>query len=156
VRLGLENKLQTKREGKVVTVVDWNVYTDWRLQYQTNQTRFSDVFSDLVFRPRSWLTLESLTRYDVEDGVWRMAFDSVTFQPNDRWSWTLAQFYLRDDNLPPLTGLGEGNSYLTSTVFYRVNENWGLRAAHRYDLRNGRMQEQGYSIYRDLRTGRRR
>jgi hypothetical protein len=37
-------------------------------------------------------------------------------------------------------------------MFYRLNENWGLRAAHRYDLRHGRMQEQGYSIYRDLRS----
>jgi hypothetical protein len=152
VRVGVDNKLQTKREGKVVTVVDWNLYTDWRLQTQTNQTRFSDLYSDLLFKPRSWLTLESMLRYDVEDGLWRMAFNSVTFSPNDRWSWTFAHFYLRDDTLPPLTGLGEGNNFLTSTMFYRVNENWGLRASHRFDVRNGRMQEQGYSIYRDLRS----
>jgi LPS-assembly protein len=152
MRVGVDNKLQSKREGKLVTVVDWNLYTDWRLQTQTNQTRFSDLYSDLLFKPRSWLTLESMLRYDVEDSLWRMAYHSVTFTPNDRWSWTVAHFYLRDDTLPPLTGLGEGNNFLTSTMFYRVNENWGLRALHRFDVRNGQMQEQGYSIYRDLRN----
>ena len=152
VRLGLHNKLQTKRRGQVVDVLDWNLYTDWRLQTLTNQTKFADLYSDLVFRPRSWITIESLTRYDVEDGLWRMAFDSVTLAPNERWSWTIGQFYLRDDTLPPLTGLGEGNNLFTSTLFFRVNENWGFRADHRFEARDGTMQEQAYTIYRDLRS----
>jgi LPS-assembly protein len=152
VRLGRKNRLQTKREGQVANLVDWNLYTDWRLQTRTNQTRFSDLFSDLVFKPRSWITIESLTRYDVEDGLWRMAFHSVTFQPNDRWSWTVGHFYLRDDTLQPLTGLGEGNNLLTSTMLFRINENWGLRAAHRFEARDGRLEEQAYSIYRDMRN----
>ena len=60
-RFGLHNKLQTKREGQVVNLVDWNVYTDWHLHPNTNQTTFSDLYSDLTVKPRSWLTLESLT-----------------------------------------------------------------------------------------------
>ena len=64
-RFGLHNKLQTKREGQVVNLVDWNVYTDWYLHPNTNQTTFSDLYSDLTLKPRSWLTLESLTRYDI-------------------------------------------------------------------------------------------
>ena len=47
-RFGLHNKLQTKREGQVVNLVDWNVYTDWNLHPNTNQTTFSDLYSDLT------------------------------------------------------------------------------------------------------------
>jgi len=61
-RFGLRNKLQTKREGHVVSLLDWNIYTDWYLHPETNQTTFADFYSDLTVKPRSWLTLESLTR----------------------------------------------------------------------------------------------
>jgi lipopolysaccharide assembly outer membrane protein LptD (OstA) len=152
VRLGLKNKLQTKRGGEVVNLASWDLYTDWRLQTRPDQGRFADVFSDLVVRPRSWLTLESLTRYDVSSGALRLAFHTLTFQPNNIWSWGLGHFYLRDQMNGLPTALGEGNSVLTSSFFYRLNDNWGLRAAHRYDLRGGRMQEQSYSVYRDFRS----
>jgi hypothetical protein len=48
--------------------------------------------------------------------------------------------------------LGAGNNLVTSTLFYRLNENWGFRADHRFDARDGRMQEQSYTVYRDLRS----
>jgi hypothetical protein len=37
-------------------------------------------------------------------------------------------------------------------MFYRVNDNWGLRARHDFNAANGRLQEQNYSVYRDLRS----
>jgi lipopolysaccharide assembly outer membrane protein LptD (OstA) len=152
LRLGLFNKLQTKRENDLANVVNWNLYTDWRLQRQTNQTTFSDVYSDLTIKPRSWLTLESMNRYDPENTILRMAYQSLTIAPNDVWSWTVGYFYLRDDNLTPPTGLGTGSDLVTSSILYRLSQNWALRADHRYDIREGRMQEQSYSIYRDMRS----
>jgi hypothetical protein len=35
---------------------------------------------------------------------------------------------------------------------FRLNENWGLRAAHWFEARTGTMQEQDYSLYRDFRS----
>ncbi len=152
LRLGLRNKLQTKRQGRVEDLVNWDVYTDWRLRPNHNQETFADLFSDLVFNPRSWLKLESLTRYDIQSGHFRLALHTLTFQPNNVWSWTLGHFYLRDDFRLVSTALGEGNNLITSSMFFRVNENWGLRATHHYEARDGRMEEQYYSIYRDLRS----
>jgi lipopolysaccharide assembly outer membrane protein LptD (OstA) len=152
LRLGLHNKLQTKRNGQVVNLVNWDLYTDWRLQPNPNQTTFADLYSDLAVRPRSWLTVESLTRYDVDNGQCRMSLTTLTLQPNNKWSWTLGQFYLRDDYSSSPTAWGAGNNLFTSSIYYRLNENWGLRAAHRFEARDGRLQEQAYSIYRDLRS----
>jgi LPS-assembly protein len=152
LRLGLHNKLQTKRDGQVVNLVNWDLYTDWRLQPNPNQTTFADLYSDLVVKPRSWLALESLARYDVEDGQWRMSLTTVTVQPSHQWSWTIGQFYLRDDFSSSATAWGQGYNLFTSTIHYRLNENWGLRASHRFEARTGQLQEQAYSIYHYMRS----
>ncbi len=152
LRFGLRNKLQTKREGQIEDVLKWEIYTDWRLRPRAGQTSFADVYSDLTFKPRSWITLESQLRYDINGGNWRMAFHNLTLQPNDRWSWGLGHWYLRDDLSSSPGSLGVGNNLFTSTFFYRVNGNWGLRARHVFEARTGRMQEQSYSLYRDLRS----
>jgi len=152
LRFGLRNKLQTKRDGRVVNLLDWNVYGNWYLDPQAGQGTFSDLYSDLTFKPRSWLTLESLTRYEIEGGQFRMSLTAATFQPNNLWSWTFGQFYLRDDLSGSPTALGVGNNIFTSTLLFRLNENWGFRASHYFDARSGTLQEQDYSIYRDLRS----
>jgi LPS-assembly protein len=152
LRFGLHNKLQTKREGQVVNLVDWNVYSDWYLRPNANQTTYSDVYSDLVAKPRSWLTLESLTRYNIQAGSFRMSLTTVTIHPNNIWSWTVGQFYLRDDMSGSPTALGIGNNLFVSTMLFRLNENWGFRGYHMFEARTGTMQEQAYAIYRDLRS----
>jgi LPS-assembly protein len=155
VRLGLRNKFQTKRDGAVTDLLKWQLYTDWRLQESldhTNLTRFSDVYSDVAFRPRSWITLESKSRFDVADGVWRMSLTTLTLEPNNVWSWRLGHFYLHTDDLSSQTGLGEGNALMMSTIYLRLNEDWGFRTSHYYDARTSTLEEQAYTIFRDLRS----
>jgi LPS-assembly protein len=40
-------RLQTKRDGEVDNLVNWSLYTDWRLDRLEGQSTFSDLFSDL-------------------------------------------------------------------------------------------------------------
>jgi LPS-assembly protein len=152
VRLGIRNKVQTKREGKVEDVVYWEVFNDWRLDPRTDQTKFSDVYSDLILQPRSWLTLQSITRIDVDDGNWRLALHTLTLQPNSTWSWSIGHFYKREDLCGAPDALGQVNDLLMSILFYRLNENWGFRAQVHYDITRNRLQEQYYTIYRDMRS----
>jgi hypothetical protein len=152
VRLGVHNKLQTKREGQLVNLADWNVYTDWRLQPNAQQTTFADLYSDLTIRPRSWLTVDSLLRYDIQDGHMRMSVTTVSLHPQKSWSWTVGQVYLRDDLSPSPIALGPGDNVFTSSLLFRFNENWGLRASQYYNARTGTLQQHDYSIYRDMRS----
>jgi hypothetical protein len=73
----------------------------------------------------------------------------LTLSPNDRWSWSLGHYYLRDS---PDLGFPEGYDQIRSTLYVKLNEDWGLRFSHRYDLRNTFLQEQGYTLYHDLRS----
>lgn len=153
MRFKVGNLLQTKREGEVVNFLNWDLYTDWYLQKNTYQTTtFSDAYSDLTFRPRTWLTFESLLRYEIDGGVFRMSYNTLTISPNNTWSWSFGHYYLLADNSPSPTAVGPGNNLFTSVFYYRLNENWGLRMAHQYSQLNHLLQNQQYSIYRDLRS----
>lgn len=152
LRLGLRNKLQTKRNDQVVNLVNWEVFTDWRLQRQARQGAFADLYSDLTLRPRSWLHLDSELRYSVENGYLRLSQTRLGLQPGSRWSWAFGHLYLRDDLSPEPTAYGRGNNLFSSSLQYRLNENWGFRAVHWFEARSGTLQEQAYSVYRDMRS----
>jgi LPS-assembly protein len=154
LRFGIRNTLQTKRNGQLDNLLDWNVMLDWNLKpneetnnvFLTPQKTFDDLYSDLIFKPRSWIALESQMRYDINDNHLDMSFHQLTFTPNDRWSWAVGHWYLHDGFIDT------GDDVITSTLFYRLDENWGFRATHYFNVQNGHLQEQLYSVYRDLRS----
>jgi len=148
LRFGLFNHLQTKRKDQVADLLKWNLFTDWRLRPRPGQTTFPDLFSDLEFMPRSWLLLGSETRYDPSQRDWAEANHRLTLQPNDIWHWTLGHRYLRDD----FRTYGVGNNLVYSSIYVRFSQNWGARATQYFETRDGRMEEQGYSLYRDFRA----
>jgi lipopolysaccharide assembly outer membrane protein LptD (OstA) len=147
IRFGLRNILQTKRDGQLTDLVNWNLLLDWRLDPLAGQTPLNDLYSALAFHPRKWITLESQLRYDLDRGNLNLAFHQVTFTPNERWSWGVSHWYLRDGFVSPYE-----NNFLASTLYFKVNENWGLRTAHIFNAVDGRLQEQDYSLMRDLRS----
>jgi hypothetical protein len=85
----------------------------------------------------------------VEHGLLRYSNNGLTLMPNDVWSVSLGHIYVRDD---PAFGPNSGTSTLRSSLYYRLNENWGARLTHFYDIHSWNMQEQYYTIYRDLRN----
>lgn len=153
LRFGMRNRFQTKRNGQVEDFLRWEVFTDWQLRPNSYQTTFSDIYSDLMFKPRSWIRFESQTRFNPQTTEWQMALNSLTLQPNNRWSWGLGYWYLRSDvNTNSPTALGPGNNLITSTIFYRLSENWAFRSVHNFEAQDGRMEGQNYTIYRDFRS----
>jgi hypothetical protein len=149
LRLGLRNKLQTIRRGEVDNLLNWAVYTDWRLDPTGTQTTFSDIFSDLDLRPRSWLTLNSQTRVDIHEAEMVESNHRVTVQPGNVWSVTLGHRFLREN---PALGPESENNLFTTSIYHRFNDNWGARISHHFESRDGRMEEQYYTLYRDLRS----
>ncbi|HWN94686.1 MAG TPA: LPS assembly protein LptD [Methylomirabilota bacterium] len=147
VRLGLRNRFQTKREDRVESLLNWAVYTDWRLSRHRGQTEFSDIYSDLDFKPRTWITFNSETRYGLHRGKFREANHRVTIQPNDTWSISLGHRYRTET-----PELGIGNSLISANFYYRLNENWGIRISEHFEARDSVLEYQYYTIYRDFRS----
>ena len=150
IRFGLRNTLQTKRDGALDKLVDWNLQLDWRLNPKSNQNTLNDLYSSFAFKPRTWLTAESQTRYDINDGNLNMSFQQLTFAPGDRWSWGLGYWYLRGGMWG--NGTWTENQIITSSFFVRVGDNWGARITQNYNAVIERLQDQQFTIYRDLRS----
>ncbi len=151
LRLGLRNKLQTKRgpNNTVQSFVDWNLFADWSINPRPAQT--SDLNSDLDLYPRDWISLRSFIRYNLDEGDFRLANHQVTLLPNDVWNLTFGHLYLRDEPMYPVSW-GEGNNVFYNTLYYRFNENWGVRLSHQFEARDGTLEEQSYTVYRDFRS----
>jgi LPS-assembly protein len=149
LRLGLRNKLQTKRSGVVEDFATWALYTDWRLRPLANQATFADIYSDAEFAPFHWLSLSSELRYNVEGEYWKEANHYLTLLPGPDWSLSVGHRYLRDD---PFYGVDSGHNLISTRFYYRFNENWGFRATHHFEARDGTMEEQIYTMYRDFRS----
>ena len=154
--MSLYNKLQTKRELGVDNLINWGLYTDWRLDPRTNQTRFSDFYSDLDLKPRAWLVINSEIRYNVADNNLRETLHRILIAPKRQpWSISLSHRYLINNDpefTTPTNPNVPGYNTFTSSLYYRMNENWGARVSHRFEARDGKMEEQYYTIYRDLRS----
>jgi lipopolysaccharide assembly outer membrane protein LptD (OstA) len=147
IRYGLNNRLQTKRNGEIEDLVDWSLYMDWNLHPRSDQSTFSDIYSELTLKPRSWVSFSSGTRYSIKTGEFNLAQHNLTLQPNNTWSWSIGHLFLRSGPI-----FGTGDNVVTSTFFYRLNENWGTRLAHYFDASTGTLEEQDYTVYRDLRS----
>jgi LPS-assembly protein len=147
LRFGVRNRLQTKREGEVDELLNWALYADWHMSPHQHQTTFSDFYSDMVFKPRSWITFDSQLRYDSDRGQFNESLHQLTIQPGSTWSIQLGHLYR--DTTPEL---GLGNNLIRATLFYRLNENWAARISEYFEARDGVLEYQYYTIYRDFRS----
>jgi LPS-assembly protein len=149
IRFGLRNTLQTRREGALDNLLDWNLQLDWRLNPKAGQQSLDDLYSAFAFKPRLWLTAESQTRYNLDGGL-NMTFQQLTFAPGDRWSWGVGYWYLRGGAWGNSTWTE--NNIATSTFFVRMGDNWGARVTENYNIVTERLQNQFFTLYRDLRS----
>lgn len=149
LRLGLHNRLQTKRSQAIEDLFNWQAYLDWRLDPKRGQSTLGDFYTRLDVRPRSWATLSSELRYDTDRKEMRYSDTYLTISPNDRWSDSIGHLYFRED---PRFGPDSDNNLIRNSFYFRMNENWGFRMTHYLEMRDGLLEEQTYTIYRDLRS----
>jgi len=149
LRLGLRNRLQTKRRDGLDNIVNWSLYTDWYLTPPTNQTTFSPIYSVLDLKPFSWLTLSSGFRFNPDTVQFDETEQNITLTPNDRWSLLVGHHDLRD-----YPGVPNGTGYEIIRVggYYRFDQNWAVRYYWLHQINQGTYNEQIFSLYRDFRS----
>jgi len=140
INFSLENKLQTKRDGKTVELLRALVGVDYFFQDDPNDVGFDKIKTDIDFRPTSWLTLYFDSEYDTrEDHLNTANFDLYINGKDDKWSWGFSKRFNR-----------EVDDQITSDFKYRLNQKWFFRNYIRFDTMNGIFKEQEYTLTRDL------
>lgn len=138
--LSLQDKLQTKREGASIDLINHILSSDYYVREPNLGGHLSDIVkSQLELRPKEGL------RMDVDTDINRRR-NSIISNATD--------FYIeRKDKF----NLGVGHRYqkdqdnqFTFDTAYRLNPKWKARVYERFDFTGGGLKEQQYIISRDL------
>lgn len=173
-RLSFRNKLQTRRNDETVDVFDFEIYSYLHPDKNTpaydrygNTHQLSDVYYYLKMRPLDWIALDFKVSQDVYNNLldsvdtdlqvlngdkWNLAFRyryqplSNTYLVNPYWERYSVNNFAGNFT----TDNPEGNNLIGVEFIYRFNSDWMGKVFYRYDFGLGRLEEQEYTVFRDL------
>lgn len=154
VSLGLSNKLQTKRKGQSVDLVDLNVTNTYNIKTKTGAktgSHFSDFIYKLKILPYSWMSIVVDATYKhsgarSQTGYKRFSTASydVNLKFTEERSFGFSQRYQR-----------KGGNWIIYDLDWRINPKWKFSFFQRYNrghdptLKRG-LREQEYTLSRDF------
>jgi LPS-assembly protein len=143
-RIGVRNRLQTRRDDLTVSWLELETFVDVNFDNPFDKTQYSNVFNTLSFTPVPWATLVIESQLPLLDKGFTEVNTSISFKPTANTQLTLSHRYL------------QGNPFfLDSSLFtvggyYRINDNWGFSFLEQYEANTNIVEQQRYSVYRDL------
>ncbi len=146
VRLGVYNRLQTKRNGTTMNWLSANTYFDAFVEDPEFDRDFSNLYQDIEWNPLPWMRAELGAQIPVfgDDADFSEINTRLTFMPTDFLDFTIGHRFLQDHPF------FQDSSLLDFRVYARINENWGISAYERFELDDSVLETQQYSIHRDL------
>ncbi len=143
-RVGVRNRLQTRRDDLTVSWLELETYVDVNFDNPFDKTDYSNVFNKLRITPVPWATLVIDSQLPLLDSGFTEVNTSIIFKPTANTVLTLGHRYL------------EGNPlFLNSSLFtiggyWRIDDNWGVGFLEQYEANTNIVEQQRYSVYRDL------
>ncbi|MES2705955.1 MAG: LPS assembly protein LptD [Verrucomicrobiota bacterium] len=146
VRMGIYNRFQTKRNGSTMNWLSLNTYVDGFIEDPEYDRDFSNLYQDLDWNPLPWMRAELDAQLPVFGGdfAFTEVNTRVTFMPTDYLDFTIGHRLLTDHPF------FEDSDLMDFRVFARVNDNWGVSIYERYEFDDQTLENQQYSVHRDL------
>ncbi|MBI1882711.1 MAG: LPS-assembly protein LptD [Chlamydiae bacterium] len=139
IRPSIRNKLQTKRNNQVWDLIDYLIYIDYFVTRDPGQKLFSDIFGDLELRPLHHFSLDLDYGYNhYENRFSSFNIDIATFREGYWRAVTGVRF------------LDHESAQWTWGLDFRLNSDWAFKAYHRWEFEMTELQDQEYTISRDL------
>jgi len=163
-RIGMQNIIQTRRDyqsydssnsrfrssgAAKVQSYNWagiNTYVDLFADDPEYDRSISNLYNEIFWRPLPWLTFFSDTQFPIggSDYNFTELSHGVTWLPSNKLSITLNHQYVNDHPFVL------DSSLISSTIYARINENWGFSMNHQYEIDDSTLQYQSYAFHRDL------
>lgn len=144
MRLGVRNRLQTRRDDLTVSWLDLETYIDINIDNPFDKTPYSNFFNKLRFTPVPWASLVINSQVPAFDRGFTEVNTNVTVQPTANLQLSAGHRYLNDN---PFFA---NSSLFVVGGYYRIDDNWGLSVQEQYEASTGTLEQQRYSVYRDL------
>lgn len=153
IRHGVRNKIQTKRDGENVDLLDWAIYGDADLERNEGalvDQVYPEIYNELSLTPLPWLRLDLYSAAGLMGDSFNEINADLRWQVHPALELNVGQRYL--NNFPIVGGrrLIDNSLFFSWGTFWRLNENWQVSSDLLFEAEDGRLQEQSYSLYRDL------
>ena len=146
IRLGMRNKLITKRDGQSFDWLSMDTYFDAFITDPDYNRNFSNLYNDLKWNPLPWFGMTLETQFPViDDGS---GFSEVAararFMPTESVEFSVGHRLL--DNHPILTD----SHRIDVRAYARLSERWGVGAFQLWELDDGTLEVQQYTVHHDF------
>ena len=143
-RVGVRNRLQTRRDDLTVSWLELDTYVDVNFDNPFDRTPYSNLFNTLNFTPVPWASLVINSQIPAFDKGFTEVNTNIVFQPFANLQLNVGHRYL---NSNPFF---DNSSLFVVGGYYRFDENWGLGVQEQYEATTQILEQQRYSVYRDL------
>jgi len=146
VRMGIRNRLLTRRDGQSFDWLYVNTYMDAFLENPQRTGNLSNLYNDIRWRPLPWFGLDFQSQFPVvSSGSGFSEYNSlVHFMVSDNFDFALGYGWLAGHPM-----LLDSNRISLQT-YTRLNENWGIGTRHVMELADNTLELQQYTLHRDL------
>lgn len=144
LRLGVRNRLQTRRDDLTVSWMELETYIDVNFDNPFDKTQYSNLFNNITFTPVPWATFGISSQLPLFEKGFTEVNTNISIQPIANLQINFGHRYL---NQNPFF---DNSSLYVLRGYYRINDNWGIGIQEQYEGTTGILEQQRYSIYRDL------
>ncbi|MBN1268172.1 MAG: LPS-assembly protein LptD [Kiritimatiellae bacterium] len=135
IRLGMRNKLQTKRSSRVADYIDADLYADYRLEPEEDEEDFGPLNFKVELSPAEWLLVELDGEYDWYGEGLTEINSQVGILMADKSSVSVEHRYRKDSK-----------DEVQGEIVLFPEARWSVGSYMRYDLEVSQVQEQSYYI----------
>ncbi len=143
-RAGVRNRLETRRDDLTVTWLELDTFFDVNFDNPYDRTPYSNLFNRLRFTPLPWASVSIDSQLPAFDKGFTEVNSSVTVQPMANLQLSAGHRYLNGNPF-----FNNSSLYVVGG-FYRLSDNWAIGFQEQYEGTTGTIEQQRYSIYRDL------
>jgi lipopolysaccharide export system protein LptA len=143
-RVGFRNRLETRRDDRTITWLEVDSFVDVQFDNPYQPTDYSNLVNNVRFTPLPWISLQINSQVPAFAKGFTEVDTIATLQPIAPLQLAVAHRYLNGNPF------FQDSSLFVVGGYYRLNDNWGFGVQEQYEAQTGLLQEQRYSVYRDL------
>ena len=143
-RVGVRNRLETRRDDQTMTWFELDTFFDVNFENPYYNTNYSNLFNNIRFNPVPWMSFSINSQIPAFNKGFTEVDTYATVQPLANVQVNLGHRYLNDNPF------FDNSSLFVVGGYYRINDNWGVGVQEQYEAATSTLEEQRYSVYRDL------
>jgi LPS-assembly protein len=143
-RVGVRNRLKTRRDDQTITWFELDTFVDVQFENPYQPTDYSNLVNNIRFTPLPWMSLSVNSQVPAFAKGFTEVDTIATVQPLAALQFNVAHRYLNGNPF------FQNSSLFVVGGYYRLNDNWGVGVQEQYEATTGLLEEQRYSVYRDL------